>query len=170
MPASYQKLLVLFLLTAVWVVISEQLSVLSLAGGLFFATVSLALLHQLRHDDERSSTFVLRPLWLMVYFIYLIGQIYLSGLQMIGRIIRGRLESEVVEIETQLDSDLAISVLALSITLTPGTVTVSRRGQTLTILRAVPARRTQCSIDRQIKKSLEILLLRQRKHVSLRRR
>lgn len=89
---------------------------------------------------------------------------------MIGRIISGRLESEIIEIETELDSDLMISVLSASITLTPGTVTVSRRGRTLTILRAASRQKQLASLDRQVKKSLEMLLMHQQMKMPLRKR
>jgi len=170
MPARYQKLLIPVLLTAVWVVFSEGFSVLTLTVGLFFAICSLALLHQLRHEQETLPTIILRPFWLILFFLYLIGQIYLSGIQMIGRIISGRLESEIIEIETELDSDLMISVLSASITLTPGTVTVSRRGRTLTILRAASRQKQLASLDRQVKKSLEMLLMHQQMKMPLRKR
>ncbi len=53
-------------------------------------------------------------------------------------ILTGKADPKIIEISTSLESDFLISVLANSITLTPGTITVDVRGQKLWVLWVMP--------------------------------
>ena len=68
------------------------------------------------------------------YFIYLLYQIYCSGFSTIKKIVTGKVNPGIVEITTKLENDFLISILACSITLTPGTVTLDKDGKKLKIL------------------------------------
>lgn len=58
------------------------------------------------------------------YGLRLIVDIYIAGIQVIPAIISGKKEVEIVRTETKLTDELLIDILANSITLTPGTVTI----------------------------------------------
>jgi multicomponent Na+:H+ antiporter subunit E len=49
---------------------------------------------------------------------------YISSFQVVWKIIRGRYNPRIVHFRTRLSSDLARTILANSITMTPGTITV----------------------------------------------
>ena len=69
-----------------------------------------------------------------VFVVVLIIQIYKSGFAAIGKILRGKLNTSVISISTDIQDDLIISFLANAITLTPGTVTIDKEGNNLKVL------------------------------------
>lgn len=71
---------------------------------------------------------------LIRYSIRLIVEIYLAGVAVIPTIIKGDADVEIVRVETKLRDELLIDILANSITLTPGTVSVDKIGKQLLIL------------------------------------
>ena len=72
------------------------------------------------------------------YGIFLLYQILKSAVLLIPVILFGKADPKIIEISTSLESDFLISVLANSITLTPGTITVDVRGQKLWVLWVMP--------------------------------
>ena len=127
-PAVLALLLSLF-----WLILTERWFWHNGLIGFVLALIVLILTNQINKGEVIVSGRYRRP-FLWVFLFYLLGQIYLAGFMTIKRIITGRFNIGLVEIETELDSNLAISVLASSITMTPGTVTIARKGNRLTIL------------------------------------
>lgn len=70
-------------------------------------------------------------------------------------ILLGKADPKVIEISTSLNSDYLISVLANSITLTPGTITVDVRGQKLWVLWVNPKTLDTTLAGEMIKGALE---------------
>jgi multicomponent Na+:H+ antiporter subunit E len=58
---------------------------------------------------------------------------YLSSIQMLAALIRGKANPRVVHFRTRLKTDLARMVLANSITFTPGTITLDLNDDHLTV-------------------------------------
>jgi multicomponent Na+:H+ antiporter subunit E len=71
---------------------------------------------------------------LIKYGVFLIVHIYLAGFSTISKIISGKINPDIVEIETTIEDNLYICILANSITLTPGTVTIDKEGRKLKVL------------------------------------
>ena len=71
---------------------------------------------------------------LLRYGIRLVVEIFLAGIAVIPTIIKGDADVEIVRVETRLKDELLIDILANSITLTPGTVTVDKIGNQLLVL------------------------------------
>jgi multicomponent Na+:H+ antiporter subunit E len=61
---------------------------------------------------------------LIVYLLLLLYSVYLAGFKTAFAVLGGRYSPRVVHFRTRLNSDIARSVLAGSITLTPGTITL----------------------------------------------
>lgn len=124
----------LAVLTIMWAALTELWTGPNLVLGLFVALISVLTIRAL-HDVRQSQRWSFRSLgiWLL-YGIWLIGQIYLSGILTVINIFRGQTMSVLVNVKTELTDDFLIAVLAASITLTPGTVTVAREGNELLVL------------------------------------
>lgn len=78
---------------------------------------------------EHSSRYrLLNPLRWILFIIYLIGPFLFymikANIDVAYRVITGRIKPGIVKIETGLKTDLGVTMLANSITLTPGTLTV----------------------------------------------
>ncbi|MGB9885695.1 MAG: Na+/H+ antiporter subunit E [Moorellales bacterium] len=71
---------------------------------------------------------MLNPRRWLLFLVYLFGPFFWgmakANLDVAGRVITGRIRPGIVKIEPGLASDLALTLLANSITLTPGTLTV----------------------------------------------
>jgi len=71
---------------------------------------------------------------LPLYFLYLIGQIYIQGFLVIKMILTGGVRVDIVEAKTELKSDFLRAILISSVTLTPGSVPLGLEGETMMVL------------------------------------
>lgn len=150
---------VLAVLTIMWAVLTELWNGPNLALGLFIALISVLLIRAL-HDGQHIQRWSLKGIgiWL-IYGLWLVGQIYLSGVLTVINIFRGQTRSVIVIVKTELSDDFLIAVLAASITLTPGTVTVARNGNNLHVLLLSQNASAQSDASKKILGRLEGLLL-----------
>jgi energy-converting hydrogenase B subunit A len=68
--------------------------------------------------------FLMRIFYGIAYFIVLIFEIIKATWDVAGRTLNGKVEPVVVEIETELKRPVSQTILANSITLTPGTLSI----------------------------------------------
>jgi multicomponent Na+:H+ antiporter subunit E len=78
---------------------------------------------------KRSADYkVLNPLRILYFLIYLVGPFFYAmakaNIDVAYRVITGKINPGIVKIDPGLKSDLGITLLANSITLTPGTLSV----------------------------------------------
>lgn len=99
-------------------------AVLSALAGLIAYRVSFAR----ERTGGRSSLRMLNPLRLLLFLGYLIGPFFLAmakaNLDVAYRVITGRIRPGIVRLSPNLKTDFGMTLLANSITLTPGTLSV----------------------------------------------
>ena len=125
--------LLLFLL---WILLNGKLNWEILCFGLGLTGLLAGLLRVLFGYRMKTELRVLRMLPLLaVFFLLLLWEILKANIQMIGTILgpKRRIDPTVVRIRTDLKTGFARYLLANSITLTPGTLTVESEGPILTI-------------------------------------
>ena len=71
-----------------------------------------------------SMNIIFKMFYAIAYFIVLIIEIIKATLDVAGRTLNGKVEPEIVEIETVLKRPISQVILANSITLTPGTLSI----------------------------------------------
>ena len=120
----------LVLLTAMYVILSETLSALSVATGLAIGCACLFFVSRAFPAMEPTSLKLSR---LVLYPAYIVGEVYLAGFAAIRLIIKGA-EVDIVEIHTQIKDSFLRALLANSITLTPGTISLDLKDDTITVL------------------------------------
>ena len=78
-------------------------------------------------DTKRYFVFEVNPVKLLAYFVWLLWQLILANVDVIRATVRPEIEIDpcVVKFRYQTDNPMAKVVLANSITLTPGTVTMN---------------------------------------------
>jgi len=131
----YYILQVIFF-TFIWAVLREEFSMWVFISGVILGLLSIVITKKLIHKRPVKGEFAGRFPFLRFFtfaFIVLL-QIYKSGFVAIGKIMKGKLNTSIVEISTDIESDILISALANAITLTPGTVTVDKKGKNLKVL------------------------------------
>ena len=120
----------IILFNIVWIILAENYAVWTVASGLVISIVCVLFSHKLLAVDKIANVNFLR---LFLYVFYLLGQIYLAGFAAIKLIIKGA-RTDIVRIKTDIDNDFLRVILANSITLTPGTLTLSLNDDRLTVL------------------------------------
>lgn len=118
--------LTFFVLMSFWLVLSLNLQPASVFIGALFSFLVASLSYDLFvKPDEGIRGRVVRTIWLLlVYAFVLIYEMFLASVDVVYRVITMNINPEVVMIKTDIKSDLGIVLLANSITLTPGTVTI----------------------------------------------
>jgi len=118
------------LLTVVWIILRESLTLVTAAVGLVLS-VGCAMFS--RRAIPISKTEPIKPLRLILYLFYLLLQVYIGGIMVIKIILFGA-HVEIVEIKTQLSNKLLRSILVNSITLVPGSVSLDLNEDVVTVL------------------------------------
>jgi multicomponent Na+:H+ antiporter subunit E len=122
------------LLAALWWVLSGQTGPLLLGLGLASTLAVTALALRMDLLDRESHPVHLSG-GLVRYWWRLAGEIVRSNLEVVGQIVamQPRIEPRFIRTRTRQPTDLGRVILANSITLTPGTVTVELAGEDLLV-------------------------------------
>ncbi len=126
-------LLGLFLL---WVILNGQFNLEIVCFGIVIsAAIFLFCCKFLNHSMEMELGFYRLCPYIFTYFIGLFWEIIKANVDAIRLSLsyRSEIDPVVVKFKTDLKTDLAKAVLANSITLTPGTITVALEGDEFTI-------------------------------------
>ena len=120
------------LLFALWMVLTANFQIFNILVGLA-VSFSIALLYT-KLFTHKAFEFI-SPVWFMVYLYVLLKNLILSNLQISKRILSKdmKLSPAIVAVKTNLESDWKKLLLANSITLTPGTLTLDIKDDTLFI-------------------------------------
>lgn len=124
----------IILLTIIWIILYENFTIFILISGMFIALFVVLFTDRFLLKGNYEHSYVIGFGTLLKYVGRLVVEIYLAGIGVIKTIIKGNANVEIVHVETKLKDELLIDILANSITLTPGTVSVEKLGSQLLIL------------------------------------
>ena len=112
-------------LSALWLGLSGHYSTLTLSLGAASVLLSAILAYRFDILDREASPYG-RILPLMMYWVWLVVEIFKANWVVIKACLRSELDINpaLVKVKTSCESDLAKTVFANSITLTPGTISV----------------------------------------------
>ncbi len=119
-----------------WLLCTLNLSPSSLILGISFSLIIAIFTYDIFIDESEligRKSFIPRVELLLVYFFVLLYEMFLGSIDVAYRTITMDINPGVVRIKTRLQSDLAATILANSITLTPGTITLDMEGDYLYI-------------------------------------
>ena len=109
-----------------WILLSGYFDGFHLVAGGICSLIVTAMSHRLLFSGKRSQ--FLRTSWRLICYIpWELWQIVLANIDVIRRVLHPKMPIDpcLIEIETSLRSEFALVTLGNSITLTPGTITVS---------------------------------------------
>ncbi len=122
------------ILSLFWIILFERFTLKVVLAAPFVALLSIWVTETALLEDSLYEMYPFRLHRMLLYGLFLIIEIYKSGISMIPYIIFGKANPTFVEITTELESNLELAVLSNSITLTPGTITTDISGQRLVVL------------------------------------
>ncbi len=123
MTAALRLPALLVWLTLLWIALWGELTWANLLGGL---AVAIGILLFARLDRRFLGTTYFRPLWAVWYVLVVLWNLVLSNLRLAREIITPGLSTytSIIAVPMRGGSDSVINLVANSITLTPGTMTV----------------------------------------------
>ncbi len=127
------------LLVLVWCILSENFSLFSIATGALFTLVSILIVHLLFSDNDDVKNYRIPPRLFIWYIFILIFQIIKSGINVSKAVLTGSCNPQVVHIRTSVHNHWFQCLIANSITLTPGTVTIDKTDHDLQVLWLCPS-------------------------------
>jgi len=126
------------LLMFIWCVLNEDFHWTTLSVAIFMSGMTIFLNHILSLDYWVSGGYHLSPYLLLAYIFLLFYQIIRSAFTVILSILSKRVNPTILQLETHLHQHWFQCLIANSITLTPGTVTIDKSDTHLTILWLYP--------------------------------
>lgn len=123
------------LLYALWILLNGRLTVeICLLGLVIVALVGLFAQKLLAYTPKTELRLLAKLPLFVVYLLVLVWEILKANFRVVGLILRPRtVDPALVTVEIDLRSEFARYVLANSITLTPGTITVKLEGKRFTV-------------------------------------
>ena len=119
-----------------WIIFNGNITLEILIFGVVIAAVMLAFMCKfMDYSLKKELNVYKKSIWFFVYVGLLIREIIKSNLAIIPRIltVEEEMEPVIVKFRTSLKSDFTRMLLANSITLTPGTITISLEEDEYTI-------------------------------------
>ncbi len=128
------KYIIFFILLFVfWLLITFNLGLANILAGLGIALVATILFGALFVDNVRKFLQPKRYYWLFIYTFIFIWECIKANFDVAYRVLHPRLPVKpgIVKVKLQVKSEIARTILANSITMTPGTITVDIIGDDL---------------------------------------
>lgn len=124
----------ILVLTGLWLGLSGLYKTLILSLGAVSIVLSVILAYRFDILDREGSPYGRLP-QLATYWVWLVGEIFKANWVVIKACLRAQLDINpaLVKLKTCCESDLARTVFANSITLTPGTVSVTIEGDKILV-------------------------------------
>ena len=112
-------------------ILAEGFTVATIAVGLAMSAGVLYVSNKLIPLPGTAKN--IKFFWVAIYPFFLIGQIYLSAFNAIKLIFTGA-EVDIIKVKTKISSNFLRTMLANSITLTPGTISLELQDDEITVL------------------------------------
>ncbi|MCL2547513.1 MAG: Na+/H+ antiporter subunit E [Oscillospiraceae bacterium] len=126
----FRRISFVLILAFVWIILGEALSWTTIIPGLIFGVICIIICEKLLPFEPVRNLCIWR---LILYLVYLLGQVYISAFHVMKIIFIGA-KVDIVTAKTQVQSDFLKVVLGNSVTLTPGSILLDLRDNTLTAL------------------------------------
>ncbi|WP_421774102.1 Na+/H+ antiporter subunit E [Gracilimonas sp.] len=160
---SVQSLIVSFLtLMVFWYIMSGFFDVIHTVMGVISVSIVMAINYKLKafsfYEDENDVIKELRFLYMPWYFVWLIWQIIVSGIEVAKILLSPSLpiKTSMVRFKVNYPNPHAKMILGNSITLTPGTLTVDINGDEFIVHAISPASFEGIASDKMPKQVLKL--------------
>lgn len=122
------------LLCVIWYLFTLEFSTFNLVIGILISFIITYISSRIFSEDKKHIIEIPNLFIMVTYFFKLLYEIYLSSFINIVRIIKKDQDLIIVEVELELTTPLPITIIANSITLTPGTMTIDVNENVLLVM------------------------------------
>ena len=129
------RILYFFILLAVWLLLTWSVDVQNVVAGLIVASLCAAFIGHLFFENTVKMFNPRRIFWFLYYIPVFLLHMVKANLDVAYRVMHMNvpIRPGIVKVKTTLKSDLGLTFLANSITLTPGTLTIDIIGDDMYI-------------------------------------
>jgi len=150
---SKNSIFMTVLLTVIWVVLREEISVISAATG---AGISLFCVFFCNKYLPLPKTANISFFRLSAYLLFLLKEIYKAGFWAIKIIMKGS-RTEVLEVKTSIGHQFSRVALANSITITPGSLSLDVKENTISVLWLAEKEKNKQQIQEAVGHTVELM-------------
>ncbi|MHC1611033.1 MAG: Na+/H+ antiporter subunit E [Candidatus Methanospirareceae archaeon] len=132
MIVTFCAMLIFWVLLSAWIIyIPQHYDLIEISKGIICSLIVTLISHELL-VSKRGEKVLLKTLRLIPYLGWELWQIVMANFDVAYRVIHPKMpiDPRIIEFETTLRSDFALTTLANSITLTPGTITILVKPET----------------------------------------
>jgi len=127
---SKNSIFATMLLTVIWVILRESTSLSTIAIGMAVGFLSVLTCRKL---IPLPVTPRVNFLGLLLYLVFLFGQVYVAGFYAVKLILTDA-DTEIVEVKTKISSLFFRTILVNSVTLVPGSIALDLKDNRITVL------------------------------------
>ncbi|MFA7417007.1 MAG: Na+/H+ antiporter subunit E [Acholeplasma sp.] len=153
---TYKLFLVIL---AFWFLINWNLRIETIIFGLIAALIVTIASKDVLYNDKGFIYKGIKLHRLLVYMFFLLVEIFKSTFIYISAVISGKYEPVLLKIKLDLDDAVQIGIIANSITLTPGTISVDVVGSTILVITLAKPGTNPKDLEKPIHENFERLLL-----------
>jgi multicomponent Na+:H+ antiporter subunit E len=134
MKRIFKYIVSFIIFSGIWMVLNEKISPVNFITGGLLGLFCILITNILQKGGDYVSAYTFNIYKLIIYCIVMIKNIYIAGFKLVIRIIKGDINPVMVTVFTDIKKELYSNIIANSITLTPGTVTLYKRGDRIKVL------------------------------------
>jgi len=164
MKTTSRRVIFSILLTFIWCVLNEQFNIATMLSGIFVSFVTFFILKLIQPNVKKTFTYNISILRLVFFLFIVFKEIYVSAYKTIKHILKNEINPQFVATSTKIKRSWLQALIANSITLTPGTVTIHLHEGNYTILWLYPLTIHQKDIKRHLIQSFEDALIKEDKN------
>ena len=130
-----RAILITIALTIVWIILTENFSWQNVGIGIVLGIVALYFSSKFLPNSKERSKDIEKVKFhkLITYPFWLIGKVYKDGISLAKLVITGA-KYGIVKEQLELDNEVLRTMLADSVTLTPGTICLDLKDKEITVL------------------------------------
>lgn len=164
MRSTSRRVVLSILLTFIWCVLNEQFNITTILSGIFVSFVTFFILKLIQPDVKKQYTYNISALRLIFFLLVVFKEIYVSAYKAIKHILKNEINPQFVATTSRIKRPWLQALIANSITLTPGTVTIHLHEGNYTILWLYPLTIRQKDIKRHLIQDFEDVLIKEDKN------
>ncbi len=144
----------------IWCTLQGNFLYTTVFEAIFFSSVAAVIQARIFYVNKgKKERLNLSPIKIISYFFLLIFEIYKASFKMIIYIIKGKEDVKVVKIPTKIENHWQRVIIATSITLTPGTITITEQRKILWVIGLDMKGNNKEEVADKVKGSFENLLI-----------